>query len=62
MISEFTLTLTVQEMDYLGSCLVEKPFKEVSGLIAKINNQLASQQNPVPAPITPPMLTPLEAM
>ena len=42
--SEFTLTLTSQELDHIGSCLAERPYKEVNGLMAKINNQLVHQQ------------------
>lgn len=37
----YTLTLTEQDMQVLNDALIERPFKEVVGLIQKINQQVA---------------------
>jgi hypothetical protein len=58
----FTLSLTADELNYLGQVLQERPFKEVAGLLGSINQQIAMQRAvkaPTPAldpkdEVTPP--------
>ena len=49
---EVTLVLTVPELDYVINALSACPYKEVNGFIAKIVNQVNSQESrelPLPA-------------
>lgn len=48
----FTLILTGEELNLLGAALSDRPFKEVAGLLGKINQQVVKQNNP-PAPPAP---------
>lgn len=40
---EYTLKLTPQQMDYIYNVLSERPFKEVSDLLATIRQQVIMQ-------------------
>jgi hypothetical protein len=44
--NEVTLTLTIQELDYVMNSLGMRPFNEVNGLIQKCVNQANSQLKP----------------
>ena len=44
----FTLVLTGEELNLLGSALSDRPFKEVAGLLGKINQQILKQNTPPP--------------
>ena len=48
----FTLILTGEELNLLGAALSDRPFKEVAGLLGKINQQVVKQNTP-PAPPAP---------
>jgi hypothetical protein len=52
---EITLTLTVEETNLVLDALGNQPFKEVYGLIGKIQNQAAAQlSEPSPVSSDPP--------
>ena len=48
----FTLVFTGEELNLLGVALSDRPFKEVAGLLGKINQQVMKQNTP-PAPDVP---------
>ena len=48
----FTLVLTGEELNQVGAALSDRPFKEVAGLLGKINQQVL-KQNTQPAPPAP---------
>ena len=52
----FTLTLVENELNYLAQILAERPFKEVAGLLGKLNQQIAQQVRATP--LAPPLATP----
>lgn len=43
---EFILKLTNEDITVIANALQERPFKEVSGLVIKLNAQLIEQQKP----------------
>jgi hypothetical protein len=49
----FTITLTAEELNAVGAALSDRPFKEVAGLLGKINQQVLKQNTP-PAPVEAP--------
>ena len=51
---QFTLSFTMDDINYLGSVLQEQPFKEVAGFLGKINQQMAAQTQRAPVPPAPP--------
>lgn len=42
----FTLSLTLTEIQKVADILVTAPFKDVAGIIGKIQQQVAAQQQP----------------
>jgi hypothetical protein len=48
-----TITLTIDEANYVLSALGSRPFAEVADLIFKIKKDAESQINPAPAPQEP---------
>ena len=48
----FTLTVTAEELNQVGAALSDRPFKEVAGLLGKINQQVV-RQNTTSAPPAP---------
>jgi len=48
-----TLTLTVDEANYVLGTLGQRPFAEVADLIFKIKKDAESQINPAPVPQEP---------
>jgi hypothetical protein len=50
---DVTLVLTVQELDYILRSLGQRPFVEVTELVAKIISQANDQQNQGPVFPTP---------
>lgn len=57
-----TLTLTIEEVNYILNCLGSRPFAEVNGLIQKIksdgDSQVAASTTPAPAPAPEATATP----
>lgn len=51
----FTLILTGEELNLIGAALSDRPFKEVAGLLGKVNQQVLKQNVPAPpaAPVAP---------
>lgn len=48
---EFTLKVTQQELDYIGSLLNERPLKDAMPLFLKLQQQVvAQQQSPINSP------------
>jgi len=48
-----TITLTIDEANYVLGALGARPFAEVADLIFKIKKDAESQINPAPAPEAP---------
>lgn len=46
--TEFTLTVTKEDLAVIGDALVERPFKVVNPVLQKLNSQLVQQQQPKP--------------
>jgi hypothetical protein len=44
MSDKLCMYFTTQELDYIGNVLADRPFKEVGGLLANMQQQLALQQ------------------
>ena len=42
---EYNFKLTDSEADYIGACLIDKPYKEVAILIDKLRTQAKEQDN-----------------
>jgi len=57
---EILLKHTVEEVNYILQALSQRPFSEVSELIAKIKANAMSQLAPPPAPAEEPAETPAE--
>jgi hypothetical protein len=51
--AEYTLTLSAQEVQIIGTALAERPYREVAGIIARLNAQIIEQAK-ARAPATPP--------
>ena len=44
---EYTVQLTLKELDYVFGLIVKQPFAEVAPIVNKIQQQVARQQQPV---------------
>lgn len=54
---EYTLRLSTQDIQYLGSVLVERPYKEVNVLLQRMQQQI-NEQAVAPKPDEPKKETP----
>lgn len=45
---EMNVTLAVPEWDFIMDKIMDRPYKEVAGLVAKMMNQFAVQRQPQP--------------
>jgi len=48
--ADYTLTLTREEIQFIGTLLAERPYKDVSALIAKLQSQVNAQSQKAEPP------------
>lgn len=50
---EFTIRLTLPELQLIGTALTKRPYEDVAPLLAKLNEQVAAQQKAATPPVEP---------
>jgi hypothetical protein len=51
---EYTLKLTLPELQTIGKALTKQPYEEVAGLLNNLNAQISAQQKAINPPVEPP--------